>query len=228
MRDPKQDAADMAVRREKMLRTAFELFSKKGIEKVTMEEIAQSSGVGKRTLHRYFSTKAMLVAETGTWAWQEFLEENKKRTVEYDRDKMDAAGEFELYLDSFIVLFLEHRDLLRFNQFFNIYVVTEGVDKDCLKSYKEMIEMMAQWFHGLYEKGKKDNSLSMDLSEEHVFTTTLHLMMAVITRYAVGLVYEPEGEEASLDELLFLKEMLISKFVKDGTLVCRTRKAVKK
>ena len=45
-----------------------------------------------------------------------------------------------------------------------------------------------------------------------MFSKTLHLMLASATRYAVGLVYTPEGVFDPEEELLFLKNVLIEKY----------------
>ena len=44
-----------------------------------------------------------------------------------------------------------------------------------------------------------------------MLSVTIHLMLAVITRYAVGLAYEPEGFDA-VKELEIQKEMLFLKY----------------
>ena len=43
-----------------------------------------------------------------------------------------------------------------------------------------------------------------------MFSVTLHLMLAAVTRYAVGLAYNEETDAEA--ELALLKEMLMSKF----------------
>ena len=44
-----------------------------------------------------------------------------------------------------------------------------------------------------------------------MFSTTLHLMLAAVTRYAVGLVYEGGTEPEK--ELTVLKEMLMGRYL---------------
>ena len=45
-----------------------------------------------------------------------------------------------------------------------------------------------------------------------MFSTTLHLMLAAVTRYAMGLVYIPEKGFDPVKELTMLKEMLLAKY----------------
>ncbi len=68
-------------------------------------------------------------------------------------------------------------------------------------------------FRAIYVRGKQDHTLRTDVPEQEMFSITLHLMLAAVTRYAVGLVYQPEGFDA-VKELETLKEMLLARFAK--------------
>ena len=64
----------------------------------------------------------------------------------------------------------------------------------------------------MYARAEQDHTIRTDEPEDKMFSKTLHLMLASATRYAVGLVYTPEGEFDPEDELLFLKNVLIEKY----------------
>ncbi|MBR4179513.1 MAG: helix-turn-helix transcriptional regulator, partial [Treponema sp.] len=63
--DPQRNA-----RIEKILSSAYELFSKRGIEDVAMTDIADRSKIGVASLYRYFETKEILVVRTATQVWE--------------------------------------------------------------------------------------------------------------------------------------------------------------
>ena len=123
---------------------------------------------------------------------------------------MTAAQIFEFYLDSFLELYRNHRDLLRFNQFFNIYIQAEKIDTETVKPYREMIEETEEPFHRMYVKAQMDHTVCTDMPEAEMFSATLHLMLAAVTRYAVGLVYQVGTDPEK--ELELLKELLLKKF----------------
>ena len=54
--------------RDEILRAAMELFTKYGIDKTTMENIAEAAGKGKSTLYYYFKTKEDVFSAAATWA----------------------------------------------------------------------------------------------------------------------------------------------------------------
>jgi len=200
-----KDAELKAIKTNVFLEKGYELFSSKSIESVTLSDVAKASGYGMATLYRYFDKKPGFVIAVATWKWSNFRAENEKR-MKKNFDTMTAYRLFEFYLDSFLELYRSHRDLLRFNQFFNIFIKSENIDPKTLEPYSLMIEKYHERFHLIYLKALEDHTLKTDVPEQEMFETTLHLMLAAVTRYAVGLVYKAEREAVSLKELNTLKD----------------------
>jgi len=177
-----------------------------------MSEIAKASGFKDMTLYRYFQSKPILVVAVATWKWKKVWEENKIRVPNVDFSKMTAAELFGYYLDSFLAMYRNHRDLLRFNQFFNIYIQSENIERDVMKPYDEMIRDLRTAFHMIYVKAEHDHTFRTDEPEEEVFSKTLHLMLAAVTRYAVGLVYIPENGFSDIKELEYQRDLLLERY----------------
>ena len=213
MRDKSQDEAQMAIKRKEFIATGYRLYVEKSIEAVSMQEVADASGYGVATLYRYFGTKQSFVVEVAVKSWEKFLEKNMKRRPNRDFDGMTAADILEFYLDSFLELYRKNRDLLRFNQLFNVFVQSEHMDGEILRPYKELIGKLREQFHEIYMKGKKDRTIRTDETEERMFSKTLHLMLAVVTRYAVGLVYIPEKDFDPEGELEDMKVMMLKEYL---------------
>ena len=64
----------------------------------------------------------------------------------------------------------------------------------------------------VYERAEQDHTIRTDESEEEMFSTTLHLMLAAVTRYAIGLVYIPESGFDAEKELEKLKEAMLLRY----------------
>jgi AcrR family transcriptional regulator len=60
-RPPHRERSDAARHRQQVLEAAARLFAERGVQAVTMDEIAQAAGVGKGTLYRRYSDKGQLV-----------------------------------------------------------------------------------------------------------------------------------------------------------------------
>ncbi len=209
-RNPERDARELARRKLNIIKTAFPIFAEKTIESVAMQEIADACEIGIATLYRHYPTKSELVVAVSAWAWDSFLTRTRRQWA--GAPMGTGAEDYAFFLDSFYQLYCKHRDLLRFNQFFNVYVQAERMTSEQMQPYGIVIESLGKSFHFAYEKGKKDGTLRTDVSETEMFSASLHLMLAVVTRYAVGLVYDSGIDPKR--ELLLQKEMLLAQYTK--------------
>lgn len=210
-RNLEKDAVEMAAKNRRILESGFRIFAENTIEKVTMNDVAKAAGIAVSSLYRYYSTKQKLVMAVGTWAWDSYEQANGRLEATIDRSDRTAAQMFDFYLETFLNLYDRHKDLLRFNQFFNAYLMSEEISEEEKAPYLDMIRGMGERFSPIYRKALEDGTLRTDMPEEKMFSATLHLMLAAVTRYAVGLAYN-EGTDAE-DELRLLKELLLQRFV---------------
>ena len=208
-RNAEKDAVEIAAKQQRILASAFHIFAERTIERVTMSDVAKEAQVGIATLYRYYSSKTTLVLATATWAWESYLKDSSRLLLS-GNDSLTAAQEFDLFLEASLDLYRNHKDLLRFNQFFNIYVSSEHIALDSTDAYIRVIRAFEERFVALCRKGQADGTLHCDMPPQKLFSTNLHLMLAVVTRYAVGLVYA--DEDALEEELLFQKDLLFKEF----------------
>ena len=213
MRNPEKDEREMAERKELMLETGFRIFSQKSIEPVAMQEIADACGLGIATIYRYFSNKTVFVIAIATRKWEEFYEIIEEDYIRRGGSMMNAAEELEFYLSSFIMLYREHADILRFNHIFNSYIMYVGADPGDLRDYQAVTARFASKFHVLYEKGKRDGTVRTEQPEQKMFTTTMHIMLAVAVRFAQGVIYNGENKEDLTEELMVLKRMIMAQYL---------------
>lgn len=211
-RNQAKDEIEMSEKNRRILEEGFRIFAEQTIEKVKMTDVAEAAGVGIATLYRYYATKTALVLAISTYGWKAYTQSNYQKTVEPELRNTTAAEDYSFYLDSFLDLYRNHRNLLRFNQFFNVYIQSESISVEEINPYTEMIRTIESRFEKIWQKGKQDGTLRTDISAKKIFSQTLHLMLAAATRYAVGLVYN-DGETDPEEELLLLKEMLIAHYV---------------
>lgn len=212
MRDKAKDAAEKAIRGKRAMESAFRLFSEKGIDLVTMPDISADSGVGRSSLYRYFSSKLDLVIAVGAWKWNEYIGARDATLTPEKLGRMTASEYLRWYMDGFIDLYRNHGDILRFNYYFNSFLRNEKATPEQVQPYMDVIEGLKISFHGLYEKGVKDGTLRTDITEEAMLSSSFHIMLAAVTRYAVGLVYAPEGGTDQEAELIMLENALLREY----------------
>ncbi|MBQ6480443.1 MAG: TetR/AcrR family transcriptional regulator [Anaerolineaceae bacterium] len=206
-RNLERDVRERKRRLEKILSVSFPIFAEKGIETVSMNEIADACSIGIATLYRHYRTKTELVVAVSASVWNNFASEyyNQKHNPDFT-----AAENFEKYLDSYLDLYKNHKDILQFNQYFNVYIKNIAASSEQMEPFTKVIERIAELFHDIYSSGLRDKTIRTDVSEEEMFSTTMHLMLAAVTRYAIGLVYENSSDQES--ELLLQKKMLLKEF----------------
>ena len=170
-RNQERDARELAVRKQQILESAFHVFAERTIEKVSMNEAAEACGIGVATLYRHYSAKPALVLAVSTCAWEQIIQDFY---TQLDTEQATAAEQFAFYLDAFLELYRNHRDVLRFNQFFSVYVAGEAISPELMQPYTTMIRGLSDRFHVLYEKALRDHTLRTDMAEKQMFSATLH------------------------------------------------------
>lgn len=193
-----------------IIEEGFKLIAEKGLASVIMPEVAKASGVGQATLFRYFPSKTELVIAIATRKWQEFIKKSGDLLPQKKRDKLTGAEYLKFFLDSFLELYRSHKDILRFNYDFNSFVRNAEWTEEQKQPYLRMTAVLGEWFHDLYKRGMKDGTLNADISEQTMFSSTFHIMLSAVTRYAVGLAVVNESDPES--ELVMLADMMFSKF----------------
>ena len=106
---PEGERSDAARNRQRILATACRLFEERGVTRVTMEEIARESGVGKGTLYRRFPHKGLLC--------QALLDEPTRKFQEETLRMLGIPGSGALqklatFLESSVYFTEENLDLL--------------------------------------------------------------------------------------------------------------------
>ena len=209
MRNLEKDEIEMARKRAKMLDVGFQTFSEKTIEVATMKEIAKTCNVGYKTMFRYFGTKAALVIAIGADIWKKYAVKVEKMYRARGGDAMNAAEELAFFLDCFLDLYQNHKDILRFIRNFETYIRHENVSKEDIQVYNSVVDGFARKFHTVYQKAEKDGTLKLGLPETEFFPTILYIMLSASEKFAEGLVYQPENEKDMTRELELLKNLIL-------------------
>ena len=212
MRNLEKDEIEMAQKRARMLAVGFRIFSEKTIEVATIQEIAKTCNIGYKTVFRYFGTKTALVIAIGAKIWKEYAVKVEEMYRARGGDAMNAAEELAFFLDCFIDLYQNHKDVLRFIRNFETYIRHENVSKEDLGVYNAVVDGFARKFHTVYKKAEQDGTLKIGLPETRFFYTILYIMLSASEKFAEGLVYPAEYEEDMTEELNLLKNMILQTY----------------
>jgi len=197
------------IRRRQLLEAGFKLFSRYGIERVKLQQVADETGVGIATLYKYYQNKVNLVIEISTYLWKNVWDEYNQRIPREQLNCYNSYQIVESYIDLIITIYKEQPEILRFSGFFKTYMNIEDVarvDNMHLNALKPISDL----FHTLYEKAKEDNSIRTDIDEQELFTALAISMLGIAERYALGIVWAGHDDNNYLNELLLLKNMMLS------------------
>ena len=193
-----------------ILEVGFTMFAENGIEQVTMTDLAQASDVGRMTVFRYFPSKTDLAIAISTNKWKEYIEWHNSLLSAEEMEKLTGAEYLKFYIDSFLELYRNHKDILRFNYNFNSFLSYQKGTEEQKQPYQKMVDALAAQFHTLYERGRLDGTLNTDSPEHTMFSSIFHIMLAAVTRYAMGLAIVNESDPES--ELVMLADMMLTRF----------------
>ena len=193
-----------------ILDVGFKLFAERGIGQVILPEVAKAADVGNATLFRYFPTKTELVIAIATRKWESFIKWHNSLLTSEETQNLTGAEYLKFFLDSFLELYRNHKDILRFNYDFNSFVRSAEWTDEQKQPYLQMVDALGRQFHDLYERGTKDGTLNAEIPEQTMFSSVFHIMLAAITRYAVGLAVVNESNTES--ELIMLSKMMLREF----------------
>ncbi|MBQ9460348.1 MAG: TetR/AcrR family transcriptional regulator [Clostridia bacterium] len=212
MRNAFQDEIEMEERRQKLLEAGFRLFSRYSIESVKLTEIAEESGVGIATLYRYFENKSRLVIEIGIRTWTYYFEKVQRMFDEKNGNSMNGEQVLEFFLDCFIDLYQNHKDILSFNRNFSTYVKHSGCTAEQMRSFNESVSTFARKFHQLFVRSQNDGTVEISMPENRTVVNLLYIMLSVTERYTEGLVFPSEKQRDMTEELLELKSMIMKNY----------------
>lgn len=205
-------AKQMEQRRREMYEAAFALFSQRGIEPTSIQEVADAAGFGVASIYRYFDDKTTLVIETMAWKWNEYLEAVNAEYARRNGPSMCALEEFEFYLDSYLMLYRHHPDLLRFNASFDLYVQREEVTEDRLAPYIESVNLFLEKFRVVRQKALVDQTMRTDIDEEELFYTAMYSMLTLVTKFSFGLIY-PASDDFDRERALLRQKQMLMEYV---------------
>lgn len=196
-------------KQERILDAAFRIFVERKIEPVSMGEIAETAGIGRATLFRYYPSKLELVIAVCTREWKKYMDELDRRRPISSVGEIPAIDRLIFTLDGCIALYMNYKELFLYNDNFNHYVSHAGCENSQLKEFHEALYSVNTRLHNMYEMAKEDHSFRTDIPEEEFMRVTVHAMMTFCTYYAGGFIWGSQQSGDYTKELLRMKEMIL-------------------
>lgn len=209
-RNVARDEREAERRKRQLLKAGLDLFSKHGIEAVSLQMVAETADVGVATLYKYYQNKLNLVVAISASVWETVWKEVSQAVGLEALERRNAYQLVAFYCDSILRIYQERPDILRFSANYKSYICREGASDAQLAAQMDALNPIGILFHRKYEAAREDGSIRTDLPEQELFTTLTVTMLSMAERYAQGIVWANNHTGAYLKELSHVKDMLLA------------------
>jgi AcrR family transcriptional regulator len=137
--------------KERILESAFELFSSRGYDKVTLNEVIEKAGVSKGGLFHHFDSKYSLARDTLMWWAQTHMEPSFFEDISDEMEPQDILIHF---IDFMISMMEKEEGFTKF--FWSIFDESMKWEEES-KLWIDFLSQYSLMISGIYEKmGVKD------------------------------------------------------------------------
>ncbi|OMC79965.1 TetR/AcrR family transcriptional regulator [Viridibacillus sp. FSL H8-0123] len=190
-----------------MVEAADRVFARKGLEKTTMQDIADEASIGIATLFRYFPKKDRIIVAVAAKS----LESN----LVVFQEVLDKPGtcyeKIEHLFDTFIAFNEQKESRIKFIESFETYVAQSTEPFEGMEVYNAASKQLVDIYYKIIETGKTDGSIRTDIP----ITDTLSTLSNVFGIFAKKLslhrsILMLESKVPSETQLLILKNIFLS------------------
>lgn len=197
---------------ERLLASSFELFSQKGIDNISMIDIAKKAEIGVASIYRYFETKEEVAIQTATWAWKKEKEIILPLLQGENYETATGIDQISMICDMFVTLLDKESDFLRFISFFDQFVVRGFIPMARLYEYQKMIESVQKIVEAAIKKGLADGTINplYKNSEDVLYFTLMHTLFNTAQKLCLtGNMLEMDLHVSGITELQTLSKILV-------------------
>lgn len=209
-RNAERDKLEAERRKTQLIEAGFELFARYGIESVSLSAVAKKADVAASTMYKYFQNKASLAVAISARIWSDVWTTSREQQGADTLAQMDPYQLFEVYANTIIGLYLERPQVLRYSANYKTYIRRENVPEGMLGEHLDPLRPIAELFLGSCKAAVASTPVRTDVSPEKMFSFLALTMLTMAERYAQGLVWTEVPEGAHADDLVQLKNLLLT------------------
>ena len=157
---------------------ANKLFLERGVNDVTIKDIADAAGIGEATIYRHFLKKQNIVLASALSLKEKVFEGY------FDLSKGKTGFEkLEMFYNSYLDIFKTTPEYFYFINEFDAYMCME--ENVSLSEYEKEIDTFKSQYFDAYEEGLKDQSVRKVDSLDSFYFATTHALLEVCKKLAV-------------------------------------------
>lgn len=202
---------------DRILDIAFDLFSTRGIDSVTMTDIADKAKIGVASLYRYFETKEILAVKTATRAWSKRMEDVLPALLKPKYQNANGYTQLEQIFSLFVKLYENQTAFLRFIYLFDSFAVKEKIPKENMVNYEVVILQVKQIISEAILKGINDGSINQKYSKagDLLYFTLMHTFFSAAQKLSLsGKMLDMDSQMNGSKQLQLLSRLLLDSLKK--------------
>lgn len=161
-------------------------------------------------MYKYFQNKASLAVAISARIWSDVWTTSREQQGADTLAQMDPYQLFEVYASTIIGLYLERPQILRYSANYKTYIRRENVPEGMLGDHLDPLRPITELFLGSCKVAATGAPVRTDVSPEKMFSFLALTMLTMAERYAQGLVWTEVPEGAHADDLMQLKNLLLT------------------
>jgi AcrR family transcriptional regulator len=165
--------------REWILEVAEDLFIQKGIEQVTMGDIADASHITRATVYKYFANKEEMAAEIFKSVTRGWVERDEREVWSFQGNGYELI---ERFVNSHFNYLFQNRREASFVAEFNYLYAKEWSTETAMKLFSENLEGERQKLLDAVRQGQAEGSLRADVDAELVLATIFNFNSGMMSR----------------------------------------------
>ena len=196
----------------RILESAFNLFSEKGIDTITMNDIASTAELGVASLYRYFATKDEIAIRTAIWAWNKQKDVILPALQSDSYESLKGYQQIEKIFKMFVDLYDKEKTFLRFIYFFDSYINRQKISYERLFDYEGMIAVVQDIVANAISKGLTDGSISAEYKdhEKDLYFTSMHSLFSLSQKLSLaGNMLAMDSAVNGTDQMRILADLLL-------------------
>ncbi|MBR4237264.1 TetR/AcrR family transcriptional regulator [bacterium] len=187
---------------ELIINNVIPIFLEKGINAVTIKDVAESVGLGEATIYRYFSKKENIVLEVAIKIEERIL--NKYFNLSSFSTGFEGLNNF---YNAFIEIYENQKEFYRFVSEFDSFVLNKGLP---LNEYEKNIKSFYDVFLNAYNEGLKDNTVKEIDDINNFYFSTTHSLLGLCKKLSSTDILEQDNKLDKLKEIKTLKEIIMN------------------
>ncbi|MBD1223556.1 TetR family transcriptional regulator [Virgibacillus halodenitrificans] len=184
-------------KKEKIIRSAIEVFKEKGIEKAKVSEIVKGAGIAQGTFYLYFSSKLAVmpsIAEKMVGKTMEAIEREIKEETPFDQ-------KLEQIIELVFEITKEYKEIMA--------LIYAGLaSSDYLAQWETIYQPYYKWMSNFLENAKLEGEIREDIDPKHTAELIIGLIESVAEQS-----YLYDNQETSIIER---KKEEVFSFIKHG------------